>query len=325
MRWMHGLLLTGLVLMLSAFGCGAGGSAGGGNNGGASVPTFDQARAWAHLNAQVDFGPRHPGSDGHELCRQWLGTQLRAVSGDVSEQTFPVHAGTGQDFTGVNILATFPASRQTGGDTLLLGAHWDTRPVADEDPDPDRRGDPILGANDGASGVAVLLELARLFHANPPPRPIVVALFDWEDAGNTVLTAGMPLGGWSLGSQYFAANMGRFAPSEAIIVDMVGDRRLEILKERQSVLANPTLVNRIWSAAAAKGFTQFVNRSGGSITDDHVPLINAGVGAIDLIDLDYPGPNSNHFWHTHDDVPDNCDPESLRAVGQTILEVIYGR
>lgn len=329
LRWTQVLSLGGLVLLLSAFGCGAGGGTdnGGSNNPPptANVPTFDRTRAFGFLQSQVDFGPRAPGSTGHEACRQWLAAQLRAVSADVTEQSFGYTAPSGDAYTFTNLLAVFgaPAGRQLT-DALLLGAHWDTRPVADQDPDPDKRDQPVLGANDGASGVAVLLELAQAFAAQAPSRPIIIAFFDFEDSGQLPLTAGQPYSGFSIGARYFSENMGRHRPREAVVVDMVGDQHQSLPQERNSIASNPALVNTIWQTANALGFGSFENRAGLTITDDHLPLIAMGVPSIDIIDLDYPGPNSNHLWHTTQDIPANCSPDSLRAVGQTLLQVIYG-
>lgn len=321
-------LLAGLVLLLSAFGCGAGGTghagAGDGGSGGpTTVPTFDAARAFADLVAQVDFGPRNPGSAGHEACRQWLLARLQAHSGDAVEQPFSFAAATGTTFELANLLARFQGTRQVG-DPLLLCAHWDTRPVADQDPDPNLRNQPILGANDGASGVAVLLELARHFQATPPPRTIIIAFFDLEDSGLTELTVGQPYSGFSIGARYFASNMGRFAPEEAVLLDMVADAHPHYPREPNSVNAAPTLVDVLWRTGQQLGFSAFSDSVGPAITDDHLPLIAAGVPAVDIIDFDYPGPNRHAYWHTTQDTPANCSPAGLQATGQTLLQFIYG-
>lgn len=317
-------LLISLTLLLSAFGCGSGG---GNQNGGGTpaptVPTFSASRAFADLTAQCDFGPRAPGAAGHAACRQWLLAQLQAATSDVTAQDFTYQAATGETFTFTNIVAGFPAGADFS-DGILLGAHWDTRPVADRDPDPTKRDEPILGANDGASGVAVLLELARHFKQSPPTRPVVIALFDFEDGGLTPLTTGEPLSGFSIGARRFAAQPGRYRTAEAVVVDMVGDQHLSLPREPNSEQANPELVERIWSAAERLGFAAFQDRFGPAITDDHIPLIEVGIPAVDLIDFDYPGPNAHHLWHTTQDVPANCSAESLRVVGQTLLQTLYG-
>jgi len=327
-------LLAGLVLLLSAFGCGAGGTGttgtgdnggdGGGDTGGqTTVPTFDADRAFADLVAQVDFGPRNPGSSGHEACRQWLLAQLQSRTSDAVAQPFTYTAATGQTFQLANLLATFQGTRQVG-DPLLLCAHWDTRPVADQDPDPALRNQPILGANDGASGVAVLLELARHFQATPPPRTIHLAFFDLEDSGLTDLTVGEPYSGFSIGARYFAANMGRFQAEEGVLLDMVADANPHYPREPNSLNAAPALVNAIWQIGQQLGYTAFSDSVGPTITDDHLPLIAAGVPTVDIIDFDYPGPNRHAYWHTTHDTPANCSPAGLKATGQTLLQLIYG-
>ncbi|MCC7494535.1 MAG: M28 family peptidase [Fimbriimonadaceae bacterium] len=321
-RWLHGALVAALALLLSAFGCGGGGNATGGTPD-PVVPAFNATRAFADLQTQVDFGPRAPGSAGHTACRNWLLAQLQARTGDVTQQDFSFTTPGDTTFQFANLVAVFNPAGAPLSDALLLGAHWDTRPVADQDPDPAKRNQPILGANDGASGVAVLLELARHLQAAAPPRPVILVLFDFEDGGNTPLTTGQPLSGFSIGARHFAANIGRFRPREVIVVDMVGDPSLSLPREQNSVTSHPTLVDHVWQTAQSLGFTAFQNRLGLAITDDHIPLINIGVPAIDIIDFDYPGPNNHSFWHTTHDTPDNCRPESLRAVGQTLLNVIY--
>ena len=326
-------VLACLALFLSAFGCGAGGTSApadngndGGNGGGqqTTVPTFDAARAFTDLQAQVDFGPRNPGSAGHEACRQWLLAQLQSRTADAAEQPFTYHAATGETFQLANLLAVFAGTRQVG-DPLLLCAHWDTRPVADQDPDPAKRDQPILGANDGASGVAVLLELARHLQANPPPRTIILGLWDLEDSGLTDYTVGEPYSGFSIGARYFADNMGRWQPEEAVLLDMVADANPRYPREPNSVNATPTLVDVLWRTGQDLGFTAFTDASGPAITDDHLPLIAAGVPAVDIIDFDYPGPNQHIYWHTTQDTPDHCSTAGLQATGQTLLQHIYGQ
>lgn len=314
--------LSLLIVLLSAFGCST--SSTGDNNPppGPTVPTFNATRAFTDLETQVGFGPRNPGSAGHDACRNFIAGRLDAAGAQVTQQAFTFNAATGADIDGTNLLGAFAGSARQGG-ALLIGAHWDTRPVADQDADPNNRDEPILGANDGASGVAVLLELARQFAARPPARPVILAFFDLEDLGNTALTAGEPLFGFSLGSRHFAANMGALRPSEAIVVDMVGDANLQIPQEGNSVAGGPELVDELWRRGNALGFAQFEQRQISGIIDDHVPLIQVGVPAVDLIDFDYPGPNSNRYWHTLDDTVDKCSPASLRAVGQTLLDYLY--
>lgn len=323
--------LAGLVLLLSAFGCGAGGTggdAGNGGNGGTggtvTVPKFNATRAFGDLVAQTEFGPRAPGTAGHEACRQWLAVRLAELTDDVTEQPFTFTTPGGTTFSLANLLAVFPGDGRPLDQALMLCAHWDTRPVADRDPDPAKRDQPILGANDGGSGVAVLLEVGRALTAQAPARPVILALFDLEDSGLTSLTTGEPYSGFSIGARWFSEHLGRWRPKEAILVDMVGDGHLSLPQEPNSLAAHRSLVESVWATANALGFSQFETRIGPTLTDDHLPLIAQGVPAIDIIDFDYPGPNDHRFWHTTADVPANCDPNSLRIVGQTLLQVIFG-
>jgi Zn-dependent M28 family amino/carboxypeptidase len=201
----------------------------------------------------------------------------------------------------------------------LLCAHWDTRPRAEQDPDKSKRNKPILGANDGASGVAVLLELASLLRTKAPPIGIDIALFDGEDYG-----AEGDHANYLLGSRYFAKNRpSSYLPRFGVLLDMVGDKNLELPKEGFSVRYAPGVVNLVWSTARELGISQFVDAAGEDIIDDHLPLNEAGIPTIDLIDFNYPDP-TNRFWHTHQDIPENCSPESLEAVGAVLVHVLYG-
>ena len=201
---------------------------------------------------------------------------------------------------------------------LLLGAHWDTRSLSDEDPDEEKRSLPVLGANDGASGTAVLMELASIFSKNNPPIGIDIVFFDAEDVGIN----GKPYT-FAMGSEYFSKNLPIEKPNFAIIVDMVGDKSLKIPIERFSYQVNPEMVKEIWSLASDLGLSAFEYRVGYEIYDDHVPLWeNAQIPAIDIIDFDYPNLFYN-YWHTQKDIPENCSPQSLYQVGTLLLNYIY--
>ncbi|MFO8079077.1 MAG: M20/M25/M40 family metallo-hydrolase [Armatimonadota bacterium] len=295
-------------------------------------PAFDQDRAFADLVAQCDFGPRIPGSAAHEQCRQFLVAQLQEAGAQVVTQPFTASTALGGDavYDFTNVAGLFSAD--AGGDVLLLGAHWDSRAKADEDPDPALRDEPVLGANDGASGVAVLLELARAFAESPPDRPIVIAFFDAEDQGARGST--LPDGGWIIGSRRMAENWPEQLPwpDEMILVDLVGadgehnpavgvpPRAIEsftLLMERNSLRSAPNLVDRVWTIAEQSGHDAFERTAGSSVTDDHIPFIERGVPAIDIIHFVPPE------WHTTHDTPENCSPASLYQVGDTLLQYIY--
>jgi glutaminyl-peptide cyclotransferase len=275
---------------------------------GCGRPEFDGQRAYATLREQCDFGPRPPGSEAHEAMLAWLVVTLNGLADNVALQNFTTTAADG-DVRLTNVIASFSPERR---ERILLCAHWDTRAVADRDPDPANRGKPIPGADDGASGVAILIELARVMADRRPPAGVDLVFFDGEDGGD-----GGGLGNWCLGSRYYASRMGDYCPRFAVVVDMVGDGDLSIPRESNSWSANPEVVERVWAAAKKVGASHFVDALGTPIYDDHAPLILAGVPTALLIDFDYP------WWHTLEDTPDKCSPESLGEVGRVLVELVY--
>jgi glutaminyl-peptide cyclotransferase len=280
---------------------------------GQTVPVFDKEAAFARLEAQCAFGPRVPGSDAHLRCRDYLVKTLSGFTDRVETQPFELTFGRPpRAVEAFNIIAKF---RPELADRIILCAHWDSRPWADEDPDPKFHSTPVLGANDGASGVAVLLEMARIFHAHPPPVGIDLVLFDGEDAGNTGNTWS-----WARGSQYFAGRLAtKDYPRFVVLLDMIGDRELTITQEAYSLEYGRSLVTKIWEIAAALKVDSFVPEKGPAVMDDHIPFLRLGIPAIDLIDLDYP------HWHTSQDTPDKCSPDSLDDVGRVLVQLVYSR
>ncbi len=276
--------------------------------GGCSRPEFDQAAAFEFLERQCEFGPRPPGSPAHEETRLWLIETLQPLAERVSIQRFTVLSDTGEvELT--NVIASFwPDARER----VLLGAHWDTRSVADRDPDPANWDRPILGANDGASGVAVLLELARLFSVKEPRVGVDIVFFDGEDGGDG---GGLP--DWCMGSSYYARKMGAYCPEYAVVIDMVGDAELLIPREPNSVETSRDVVDAVWNAARRAGSEDFTDDAGTPTFDDHIALIRAGVPSALVIDFDYA------YWHTLEDTPDKCSPESLGEVGRALVELLY--
>jgi hypothetical protein len=269
---------------------------------------FDERLAWNHLLEICSFGPRVPGTGGHRACLEYIDGTLRAHGAEVIHQSFRHDLGYGE-VTLTNLIASLPGKTD---DRICLAAHWDTRPVADRDPDPKNRATPITGANDGASGVAVLLEIARIVAAKPAALGVDFIFFDGEDSGES----GTPTT-FCIGSQYFASRAAHYRPRFGMVLDMIGDRDLGIKKEGYSLRYCPDIVEKVWTTAARLGISSFIDRRGYTIYDDHVPLLQAGMRFIDIIDFDYP------YWHTLDDTPEHCSPESLEKVGRVVCTLIY--
>jgi Zn-dependent M28 family amino/carboxypeptidase len=277
---------------------------------------FDGNLAFNWLEKQCEFGPRNPGSEGYFNCKDFLIQNLKDFSDTVFTQNFTyTELRENNTYNLSNIIAKFNVNSEKH---ILLGAHWDTRPWADKDINLSNRFTPIIGANDGASGVAVLMELAKMFNSNPPPVNISIVLFDGEDLGVEGISDS-----YAKGSQYFAENLPIEKPDFGIILDMIGDRVLGIPIERNSYRVAPDIVNELWDLAEKLELPAFQNRLGYDIYDDHVPLWEvAEIPAIDLIDFNYPNQREN-YWHTLNDIPQNCSPESLDQVGRLLTNYIY--
>jgi len=276
-----------------------------------SVPVFDGQAAHALIERQVAFGPRAPGTEGHAAQLAWMEAYLRERADSVELQPFTHRSRDGRTLQMANVIARF---RPDAADRILLAAHWDTRPTADADRDEARRAEPILGANDGASGVAVLLQLADVLSRHGPPIGVDIILFDGEDWAR---------GEMFLGSKHFAANLPQgYRPLYGVLVDMVGDRNPVFPTEGYSQQYAPEVVDRVWRLAADVGFGEYFPRANqGYIEDDHVPLNEAGLRTINIIDFEY-GPG-NRFWHTHEDVLANTGPRGLEVVGVVLAHLVY--
>lgn len=276
---------------------------------------FDGRVALGYVAEQLAFGPRIPGTEGHRRMGDWLEQRLRARAPHVVVQQWTHQSRDGVRLPLRNLVARFnPTARQR----ILLVAHWDTRPRSDATSG-DQADQPVPGANDGGSGVAVLLHLADRLASEPPEVGVDLLFVDGEDYGSFADD------GWPdvlIGSQYYAANpLPGPAPRFAIVFDMVGDRDLVLPQEGYSVSRAPEVVRLVWDAAARLGHDDvFVPRGGHTLTDDHLPLQRAGIPAIVLIDFDY-GPG-HAWWHTPDDTIDKLSARSLEVVGRVALEVI---
>ena len=255
---------------------------------------FDGERAYQHVLAQVDFGARTPGSPAHVDTALYIQRTLTSAGWQVELQQ---GEALGHPLT--NIVA----KRGDGAEWIILGAHYDTRLHADREDSLINQTQPVPGANDGASGVAVLLELARVLPKDLD-REVWLVFFDLEDQGR--------IEGWEwiLGSQAFAETLAG-TPDAVVIVDMVGDADLNLYREKTST---PELVDEIWSLAAEMGYdAYFINAEKHAIMDDHTPFLNLGINAVDIIDFDYP------YWHTLEDTADKVAPRSLKVVGDVLL------
>ncbi|MBI4410271.1 MAG: M28 family peptidase [Gemmatimonadetes bacterium] len=277
----------------------------------AVAPPFDAQRAYELLAQQVGFGPRAPGSPGHARQLEWMLQHLRARADTVEVQAFRHATSRGDTLRLSNVFARF---RPEIADRILLVAHWDTRPTADQESDPARQQQPILGANDGASGVAVLLELAHVLSDHSPPIGVDLLFADGEDYAP---------GEMFLGSEYFAANLpAGYRPLYAIVVDMVADQDPRYPVEGYSQQYAPEVVERVWRLAQELGQGAYFPRAaGGAIDDDHMSLNRAGIHAIDIIDFEY-GP-AHRYWHTLDDNLTHTAPAGLGVVGTVLAELIY--
>jgi Zn-dependent M28 family amino/carboxypeptidase len=259
--------------------------------------TFDGQRAYQHVIAQCDLGPRPTGSAAGWATGDYIIAQLEGLGWAVTSQEFTYKGVKGRNIVG----------QRGKGPIIILGAHYDTRPYADYDPvDKDQ---PILGANDGASGVAVLLELARSLDEKVQ-NEVWLAFFDAEDRGK--------LDGWpfSVGAEFFADAL-KETPEYVIVVDMIGDADQNVFFEHNS---DATLQEQIWAVAASLDYQEyFIPQYKWSITDDHMPFAKRGITAVDIIDFDYP------HWHTTQDTPDKVSPESLQRVGRVLEELLEGK
>lgn len=264
-----------------------------------------------HLLAQCELGPRNPGSPGHRACAAYIEEVLTGAGGRVVTQRF---THTSPFLPGpvdlVNISAHFGPARSGG---LLLGAHWDTRPWANLDPDSTRRDEPIIGANDGASGTALLLALAESFRRAPPPIPVELVFFDGEDMGQPEQHEG-----WMIGSRYYAQHRNDPPPEAALVVDMVASESMVLTLEEYSRMQFPHLARLIDEVALELGTPGYTPGSGPPVYDDHIPLIEAGIPTILIIDFRDP------VWHTHADRPEHCSRENLAASYRLVHRLIFG-
>ncbi|UBM57925.1 M28 family peptidase [Marinilongibacter aquaticus] len=292
------------------------------------TPDFDSQGAYDKVQKQVDFGYRVPNTPAHKACGDWIVEQMKANGLEVIEQPFDAFSFRGEKLNGRNIIASYnPEAKKR----VLLAAHWDTRAVADQDDE--QKDKPIPGANDAGSGVAILIQLAQTINqaAEKPSLGIDYIFFDVEDGGAPDSYTGNPMNeysGYLMGSDYWSQNLHKanYSVYYGILLDMVGASGATFRKEDTSMKVAPSVVNKVWETASSKGFgTYFLDQSVGGLLDDHIPVIkNAKIPMIDIIDLKNSG--SQMFfdhWHTHEDNMEAIDKNTLEAVGETLLQVLY--
>ena len=290
-----------------------------------NVPAFDADSAWVFVENQVKFGPRVPNSEAHVACGNYLTSELKRFGAQVYEQEATLTAYNGTQLKAKNIIGSYNPENSK---RVLLFAHWDSRPYADHDKDPANHMKPIDGADDGASGVGVLLEMARQFSIKSPAIGIDIIFFDAEDYGTPEFVKEYKENTWCLGAQFWAKNphVKGYKADFGILLDMVGAKNASFFKEATSMRYAPQIVEEVWSTARDLGYGKFfINAEGGAITDDHqYVILGRNIPCIDII---YTDPESDNgfgpHWHTQNDTMDNIDRETLKAVGQTVLQVVY--
>ncbi len=259
----------------------------------AVTESFDGDRAYEDVQTQLRFGDRIPGSTGHQQTLEYIQAELKNAAWIVEIQDTTYQGHPVQNIT---------AKRGDSTSPIMIAAHYDTRMYADQDTDPNLRSQPVPGANDGASGVAVLLEMARVMPADQ--KDVWLVFFDTEDQGHIQDWE------WILGSQAYAENL-TVTPQAVIVIDMIGDADLNLYREKSS---DQILTDQIWQTAASLGYSdQFINQEKYNMLDDHTPFLDRGIPAVDIIDFDYP------YWHTTQDTADKVSPESLAVIGNTLL------
>lgn len=289
------------------------------------IPDFNADSAYNYVKKQLDFGPRVPGSVAHKQCAEWFVDFFSDKADTVYVQDFRTRLYDGRGIDGKNIIAAFnPEAKKR----ILLAAHWDSRPFADHDPDKNNWNTPIDGANDGASGVGVLMEIARILNDNPVNIGVDIILFDLEDYGAPYFLNLMTNDDWALGSQYWAKNphIYNYRAYFGILLDMVGASNPKFPKEYYSQQFAPALSNDIWKVARELGYDEyFTNELGHPINDDHI-YVNAiaRIPMIDIIHLENTSESSFYpYWHTVKDNIEQIDPKTLGMVGDVVVNVLY--
>jgi hypothetical protein len=291
-----------------------------------NVPVFNSDSAYQYTKNQVDFGARVPNTKAHVACAAYLSSELKRFGAEVVEQKVALTAFDGTVLKSVNIIGSFNPKAEA---RILLFSHWDSRPWADNDPNPANRMKPVMAANDGASGVGVLLEMARLMQKNQPTIGVDIFFCDSEDYGKPESAGGdSNEDSWCLGTQYWAKSphVPGYSARFGILLDMVGGKQATFYREQASEYYAGGVVDKVWSQAKSLGFGQyFVDQKGGAITDDHIYVNKLlGIPSIDIIQYDpKSGSGFATYWHTTNDTMENVDKNTLNAVGTTLIHVVY--
>lgn len=289
------------------------------------TPTFQADSAYAYVQRQVDFGPRVPNSAQHKACGDYLAAKLKSLGWQVTEQPFTATTFDGTKLNARNIIGSFNPKAEK---RILLASHWDSRPFSDQDSV--NKTKPVLAANDGASGVGILLEVARVLSAatDKPEIGVDIIFFDAEDWGSSGEGAG-EYSGYCLGSQHWSKNkhIPNYNAYFGVLLDMAGAKGATFLKEGYSVQLAESVVRQVWNTASRLGFNNyFIDQNGSAITDDHLPVNReAKIPMIDIIHTRQNNLSHTFFdqWHTADDTMEHIDPNTLKAVGQTLIQVVY--
>ncbi|MCD7937659.1 MAG: M28 family peptidase [Tannerellaceae bacterium] len=284
---------------------------------------FNVDSAYQYIANQVNFGPRVPNSPAHKACGNYLEAELKRFGAQIFVQEMNLTAYNNTNLESKNIIGSYNPENPK---RILLFAHWDSRPYSDEDPNPDNHFKPIDGADDGASGVGVLLEIARQLGEKSPDIGVDIIFFDAEDYGPPSFARGNTFDQWCLGSQFWAAkpHIPNYKAEYGILLDMVGSKNATFYKEHTSMRYAAPIVEKVWSTARNLGYGKyFINAPGGAITDDHQYVISGrGIPCIDIINYDIEAHGFGSYWHTRKDNMDIIDRETLRAVGHTLMEII---
>ena len=322
------VLFIAIALTISA--CKSKGPASGGDNEASTTPVgpqFNADSAYAYCAGQCSFGPRTMNSDAHERCGKWIEGKFREYGCQVRLQQATLRGYDGTALKSTNIIASY---RPELTERVLVCAHWDCRPWSDNDNDRDNWHKPVMGANDGASGIAIMIETARLIQHDTLAVGVDFVCFDAEDYGTPRFVSTVSAeDSWALGAQYWAqqAVSDDYSARFGILMDMVGGVGARFYREGYSVHYAEDIVDKVWQAAHTAGYgSLFPDRDGGMVTDDHVPVNRqTGIPTIDIIPFD-PDCEQSTFgptWHTTSDTMDNIDPNTLKAVGQTLIQVLY--